>query len=107
MEDSRNFISVDISEAQDLVNAGNIIIAAYKAPTGSGHVALVVPSDEKVNGGWRKDGPKKDPTPVKNLPQVMDTGNNKRTERQNVTDSFRRSTHKDVKFFRYTPKVDN
>jgi RHS repeat-associated protein len=97
MNKSENFAEVNVSEVQDLANAGHIIVAAYKAATGSGHVALAVPDSTNDGGKWNKKN-------VEKMPHVMDTGENKRYDNKCVTNSFGKEKQGSVKFFMYTPQ---
>jgi hypothetical protein len=102
---SPRFQRVQIENVQELANQGNIIIAAYKNSTGSGHVALAVPekTEKATSGKWWKDGKGKgkNGTDVDKIPYVMDTGKEKRSVCQRVTLSWGSDIHKDVIFFMY------
>ena len=81
-----------MSAIQNFANQGHFVVASRSNPSGSGHVALVVPG-EMVKGNWCGE-------PV-TLPVVMDTGYNCREESQGLSRSFGRNKHSQVEFYIY------
>ena len=99
MSNSPNFTPVHVSEVQGLANRGEIVVAAWKNPSGSsGHVALAVPGEAVSSGTWEGEGARS----IGGLPLVMDTGSNKRTESSSVNYSFGKSKQPEVVFFLYS-----
>jgi RHS repeat-associated protein len=97
MMNSPNFTPINMSEAQEAANNGQIVIAGWVNPTGSsGHIVMVVPG-QCEKGNW--NGEKGVPIPV-----VMDTGVNKRTKSKGINYSWGKDKHADVIFFLYTPQ---
>ena len=90
MEGSDEFEEVEQSEVQDLSGDGTIVIAAKKE-NGHGHVAMGVPGQEEMSGSWDE-----------NVPQVMDTGENKRSSKQKISFSWNASAKDNITYFRYT-----
>jgi RHS repeat-associated protein len=104
MSGSENFTAIEPSEVQEEANSGELVIAAWKNPSGSsGHVALVVPGEAAKRGTWEG----KPASAIGGIPMVMDTGYNTRTESQSVNYSFGKKKQADVKFFKYTPTLTN
>jgi len=103
MGSSSNFTPIEPKDAQAAANNGEVVIAAYKAPSGSGHVALVVPGTAMMSGTWEGTQAKA----MGGIPQVMDTGAGMRTEAQGVNQSFGKGKQADVVFYKYTPALTN
>ena len=101
MSSSDNFEPIDISKAQEAANNGEVVIAAYKSSSGSGHVALVVPGKAATTGTW--DG--KPASSIGGIPLVMDTGAGKREESQSVNYSFGKGKQAEVMFYKYKPQI--
>ena len=82
---------ISVSEAQQLANEGYFVVAGWINPSGgSGHVVVVVPGEETYSPKWGCD-----------VPQTMDTGGNKRTPSQPISDGFGPDKKDNVKFFKY------
>lgn len=90
MEGSDEFEKVEQSEMQDLANDGTIVIPAKKED-GSGHVVMGVPREEANSTTWDE-----------NVPQVMDTGANKRESKQKISGSWGASSKNNITYFKYT-----
>jgi RHS repeat-associated protein len=109
MSGSSNFTPIEPSDAQSAANDGEVVIAAWKNPSGSsGHVALVVPGVADQSGTWN-GAPA---SSIGGIPKVMDTGVGTRTTSQSVNYSFGNAEkrgginkQKDVVFFKYTPAL--
>lgn len=85
-------LNVSMSEIQNLANQGHFIVPCWVNPSGSGHVALVVPGEMEW-GKWCE-------TPTA-LPVVMDTGAKCREESQKLSESFGKDKHSQVEFYIY------
>lgn len=83
---------ISLSEAQSYANQGYFVVAGYinPVPGRSGHVVVVVPGQEKKSDSWGC-----------NVPNVMDTGSNKRTDKQWLSQSFRSSQKNNIHFYYY------
>ena len=46
-----------LQNAQDQANAGKAVVAAYSAPDGSGHIALIIPGSSSPSGKWQSSVP--------------------------------------------------
>jgi len=103
MSTSSNFTPIDVSEAQNAANNGDVVIASYIASSGSGHVALVVPGEASMQGTWEGQSAKS----MGGIPKVMDTGAGMRTEEQPVNYSFGKPKQDEVVFYKYTPALSN
>ena len=102
MNSSGNFEEIDPSEAQETANDGDVVIAAWKNPSGSsGHVAMVVPGEAGKTGTWEG----KPARTIGGMPRVMDTGSGLRTKNQTINFSFGRDKQSSVKFFKYKPAL--
>ena len=90
---------VKVGNVQDAANDGDFIVGVWKSEEGSGHVVVAVPGEAEASYGWEGEAAEKVKTMV---PQVMDTGVNKRTESQGAGYSFgsKGDKRKDVKWYR-------
>ncbi|MEL7002300.1 MAG: RHS repeat-associated core domain-containing protein [Bacteroidota bacterium] len=95
LANSNNFEVVELSEVQELANQGDIVIGAKSETSGSGHVVLAVPGEESYSSTWKA-----------NVPQVMDTGRNKRASKQKVSLSWTGSASSGVVWYKYTGTVN-
>ena len=96
---SSNFTPVQITEVQALANQGEIVIAAWKNPSGaSGHVALAVPGESAASGTWAGQSAKS----LGGIPKFMDTGVNTRTSSRSVNYSFGKDKQPEVVFFKFS-----
>ncbi|MCI5056852.1 MAG: RHS repeat-associated core domain-containing protein [Flavobacteriales bacterium] len=82
-----NWEEIEIDDAQDKANDGDIVIIIK-----NGHVVMAVPGDEISHTGF--GGTK--------IPNVMDTGSNKRTSKKGLNYSWGSKNRKDIKAYRYT-----
>ena len=89
MANSENFTKVELSEVQELANNGEVVIGGKAEDGGSGHVVLAVPGKEESSGKWKGK-----------VPQVMDTGEGKRSEKNGVNYSWAKGDG--VGFYKYT-----
>jgi hypothetical protein len=103
MHSSKNFETIDVANAQEAANNGEVVIASYKSLSGSGHVALVVPGKAATLGTWNG----KPASSIGGIPLVMDTGAGKREESQSVNYSFGKSIQGEVVFYKYKPQITN
>ncbi|MEM1406305.1 MAG: RHS repeat-associated core domain-containing protein, partial [Bacteroidota bacterium] len=69
MQNSENFVEIEMSESQEIANKGGIVIAG-----GDGHVVMVVPGEEQYSGSWKS-----------NVPTVMDTGGSSTNKRSDTS----------------------
>ena len=82
---------ISMSNAQSLANQGYFVVAGWINPTGaSGHVVMVVPGDAVYKPSWGGS-----------IPNVMDTGSNKRSESQLINKSFGPNKKDNVVYFKY------
>lgn len=82
---------ISMSEAQALANKGYFVVAGWINPTGrSGHVVVVVPGTAVYRSNWGGY-----------IPNVMDTGEEKRTVKQLLSNSFNSAKRNDIVFFKY------
>jgi RHS repeat-associated protein len=105
MTNSDNFEKIDMEDSQEAANNGEIVIAGWinPDPEESGHVAMVVPGNADLEGTWNK---MKVSTMEGGVPNVMDTGVNKREESQSIRYSFGKGKQADVGFFKYVGGVN-
>ena len=81
---------ITMSEAQNLANQGNFVVAGWKNYDGHGHVVVVVPGEEEYSGTWGEY-----------VPVVMDTGDGKRYEKVKISVGLSGDKKNDVVFFKY------
>jgi len=87
-----NWQKIAMSSAQSYANQGYFTVAGWYNNNGSGHVVVIVPGTE-TKGYWKNT--------YTDLPNVMDTGYNMRTESQRISLSFGKDKHQDVEFYIY------
>lgn len=80
---------IEMSKAQELANQGWFIMAGWKAPTGSGHVVVIVPGEESYGWGGIK------------IPVCMDTGSGMKNTKQKLSQSFGITKKNNIKFYKY------
>ncbi len=86
---------IAMSNVQEVVNKGGIVIAGTvnPIPGGSGHVVLLVPGTEVNSGSWGGL-----------VPVAMDTGPNKKWASQGINHSWNPGSKDDVRFFLFIGK---
>ena len=91
--DNGDWSGIAMSNVQQVVNNGGIVIAGTTNPSGSGHVVLIVPGNEFASGANYWNGL---------VPVAMDTGPGKKWVSRGISSSWGKSSKEDVKFFRFT-----
>ena len=86
---SSDWAEIPMSEAQEIVNSGGIVIAGKKEAK-HGHIVLVVPGEEFQSTDW--EGP---------VPVVMDTGEQGKWASRGVSYSWNKYVKDEVQFFVY------
>ena len=91
-ETSEDWEEIPMSEAQELANKGEFVVAGAQAgpDENMGHVVVIVPGEEEPSTEWNCK-----------VPMAMDTGKGRRWSSRKVSYSWRKERKKDVKFFRY------
>ena len=97
LPNSDNFEEVEFTEVLDLANKGEVIIGAWKAKSGSGHVVMAVPGS-KGSGTWDYEKSSK-------IPQVMDTGSGMRSSKQGANNSYGKAKQGVVLLFIWFLKI--
>ncbi len=82
--------SISLSEAQNYANQGYFVVAGYYNSYGSGHVVVVVPGEAAPSASWGC-----------NVPQIMDTGRNKRSSKIPLSAGFSSNVKENVYFYYY------
>jgi len=81
---------ISLSEAQQYANKGYFVVVGYQAPTGSGHVAVVVPGTATFS---KKYGT--------NVPCIMDTGKGRRAKCIQLSKGFGDDKKDKIKIYYY------
>lgn len=81
---------ISLSEAQQYANKGYFVVVGYQAPTGSGHVAVVVPGTATSSSKYKMK-----------VPTIMDTGANRRDEKVPLSKGFGVDKKDKIKIYYY------
>lgn len=98
---STEFEPIDLTDIQTAANKGDLVIGAQKVVGGHGHVIVIVPSDNAVDGR-QFAGKKPSDFPEGTIPWEMDTGKGNRYDKRTINYAWNADDQSDVLFYRYT-----